>query len=108
MRNQVFKFSKSIMCNIIFTLLVFCSEFSTFNFKQFMFNFSQLLSLNEILIVLKLQKNNITCQILTYFIIIIVQTFYLKIVNFCEKTNRLHKSFKEKKIILLRAKIIIS
>ena len=71
-RNQVFKSSKSIICNMTSVLLVFCSEFLAINFKQFMFNFFQSLSLDEILIASELQKDDIVCQISTYFIIITV------------------------------------
>jgi len=67
---------------MIFILLVFCSKFLIFNLKQFMFNFSQLFNLNEILTASELQKNDITCQISTYFIMIIIQTFYSEAVNF--------------------------
>ena len=65
-----------------FALLIFCFEFSATDLKQFMFNFFQLLSLSEILTTLRLQKDDIACQILTYFIMTAVQTLYSEAINF--------------------------
>ena len=82
MRDQVLESSKSIMCNMTSVLLVLCSEFPATGLKQFMFNSSQLLSLNEILTASELQRDNIACQISTYFIVTAVQILHSEAVNF--------------------------
>ena len=70
------------MRNMTSALLVLCSEFSATDLKQFMFNSSQLLSLNEILTASELQKDDIACQISTYFIMITVWILHSEAVNF--------------------------
>src|SRR5947207_12074565 len=70
------------MCNMTSALLVLCSEFSATNLKQFMFNSSQLLSLNEILTAPELQRDDIAHQISTYFIMTAVQILHSEAVNF--------------------------
>ena len=81
-RDQVLESSKSIMHNMTSALLVLCSEFSATDLKQFMFNSSQSLSLNEILTALRLQRDDIACQISTYFITTAVQILHSEAVNY--------------------------
>ena len=82
MRDQVLGSSKSTMRNMTSALLVLCPEFSATGLKQFMFNSSQLLSLDEILTASELQRDNIACQISTYFITTAVQILHSEAVNF--------------------------
>ena len=70
------------MHNMTSALLVLCSEFSATGLKQFMFNPSQLLSLDEILTASELQRDDIAHQISTYFITTTVQILHPEAVNF--------------------------
>ncbi len=69
------------MRNMTSALLVLCPEFPATGLKQSMFNPSQLLSLDEILTAPGLQRDDIACQISTYFIMTAVRTLHPEAVN---------------------------